>query len=121
MVPKDPTGIQDLRHVRSDRGRVAALALRRRRVEQRLLAFFRRSLEGALVFSTPGPAFAEGGLRTRADLVARLTEAQTAHVLRGFDESGLGLLPDDHRGPRRLRLRAAVGGAARERGRPACR
>ena len=96
MVPKDPTGLNlgtfDLIWVGSLLSHCDADAW------SRFLAFFRRSLEGTLVFTTPGPAFAEGGLRTRAD-TSRLTEAQTAHVLRSYDESGFGYCPtitEDH-------------------------
>ena len=62
------------------------------------LAFFSRSLDGTLIFTTPGPPFAEGGLRTRND-TSHLTEEQTVHVLSGYDEDGFGYWPtitEDH-------------------------
>lgn len=62
------------------------------------LAFFSRSLDETLVFTTPGPSFAEGGLRARGD-TARFTEEQVVQVLRDYDETGFGYWPtftEDH-------------------------
>jgi SAM-dependent methyltransferase len=89
-VPKDPSGLElgtfDLIWVGSLLSHCDAEAW------QRFLDFFSRSLAGTLIFTTPGPAYAEGGLRTRAD-TSRLTEEQTARVLRGYDEDGFGYWP----------------------------
>jgi SAM-dependent methyltransferase len=95
LVPKDPTdldlGTFDLIWVGS------LLSHSNAEAWERFLAYFSRSLDGTLVFTTPGPSFAES-LRTRAD-ISRFTEDQVVQVLRDYDETGFGYWPtitEDH-------------------------